>query len=158
MKLHQITEGKVPTGTYACVHFDDATLEHISNLMDELDVPNRVPLSEIHTTLLYSRKYLPDYEAQRKYDKPMTGRTTELQTWTGRDSDSTNNILVLLFDSEQLQKRHKKLMKDHDATYDFPEYLPHITLSYDADKDMDKLHYDNFDVAIIGENKSDLSD
>ncbi len=31
-------------------------------------------------------------------------------------------------------------MKLHDATYDFPEYIPHITLSYDlGDMPLPKL-------------------
>lgn len=43
------------------------------------------------------------------------------------------NILVILLDSEDATNRHQKLMKQHDATYYFPEYKPHITLSYDIE-------------------------
>jgi len=39
--------------------------------------------------------------------------------------------LVLKVESDWLLKRHDYLMVVHDAIYDYPEYIPHITLSYD---------------------------
>jgi len=42
-------------------------------------------------------------------------------------------ILVLLLDSEDAVNRHQVLMKQHESTYDFPEYKPYITLSYDIE-------------------------
>jgi hypothetical protein len=44
------------------------------------------------------------------------------------------------FKCEELNARHKELMDEHDATYDFPEYKTHVTLSYDiGDMDETKL-------------------
>lgn len=49
-------------------------------------------------------------------------------------------MLVLLIECEELHNRHEFLMKEHDASYDYPTYKPHITLSYDAGEvDLDKL-------------------
>lgn len=44
-------------------------------------------------------------------------------------------------------------MKEHEAEYDWPEYKPHVTLSYNAgDYKPEKAHVDNFgDIDIIEE-------
>jgi hypothetical protein len=47
---------------------------------------------------------------------------------------------VLKYDCKDLNKRHKELMDEHKATYDFPKYEPHVTLSYDiGDLDIKQL-------------------
>ena len=47
------------------------------------------------------------------------------------------------FKSKTLSNRHNEIMKNNPkAVYDFPEYIPHITLSYDVeDFDVSKLDY-----------------
>ena len=41
------------------------------------------------------------------------------------------NCLIMEFECVKLTARHKELMEEHDATYDFDEYKTHITFSYD---------------------------
>ena len=43
---------------------------------------------------------------------------------------SGENVLVMKLISQELQDRHNYLMETYGATYDFPEYKPHVTLSY----------------------------
>ena len=68
---------------------------------------------------------------------------------------------MLKLDSSDLRERHEFLMKEHKATYDFPEYIPHITLSYDiGDFDINTLDIedlDDIDFQVIEEYKEDLN-
>lgn len=91
-------------------------------------VPNPIKREEIHVTLLYSRKYLPDYEPATSTD--MWAYPKGYHIFEGRNG---KKILVLLLDSEDAVNRHQVLMKQHESTYDFPEYKPYITLSYDIE-------------------------
>lgn len=43
---------------------------------------------------------------------------------------SGENVLVMKLISQELQDRHNYLMETYGATYDFPVYHPHVTLSY----------------------------
>lgn len=56
------------------------------------------------------------------------GKPTDLDIWFG---ESGERCLVLKYDCPELCIRHKYLMETHNATYDFPDFTPHITLSYD---------------------------
>jgi hypothetical protein len=115
-----------PKGTYAAVrpHSHDGALLH--QWMIDNDVKNQEPINKLHCTLLYSRKPLPKY-------KPDTNLLHE-STIDGLDvwhTKSGKNCLVLKLTSNSLVKRHEQLMTQHEATYDWPEYKTHISLSYD---------------------------
>lgn len=134
MKLKELTEeNKKMTehkqGTYSGVRFSPETKESIMNFIKKYKIPNAVSESKLHTTVLYSRKPLPDYKAQGKINPPYTGKSDHFEIWKTRDTGK--NCLVLKYKSPELVERHKYLMKKHEATYDFKEYIPHITLSYD---------------------------
>lgn len=137
-ELLEATTEKLP-GTYAGVRFSPATKTAIENLIEELGVPNPTNSQKFHTTLLYSRDNLPNYKALGKLSTPLTGTATEVVIWeTQPDEDgNTKNCLVVKYDCDDLTERHHKLLKEHNASYDF-EYQPHITLSYDIG-DWDKL-------------------
>lgn len=48
------------------------------------------------------------------------------------NTQDNKRCLVIKLESEYLTNRHKELMKNYPSlTYDYPEYIPHITLSYD---------------------------
>lgn len=115
-------------GTYAGVRFDNKTLDKIEYWLKENCIENAVPRDKLHSTLLYSRKYLPDYTPQGDLRNPMIGVPYAFDIWT---SSSGKNCLVLKFICNALQLRHEYLMKIHNATFDYSEYTPHITLSYD---------------------------
>lgn len=119
-------------GTYAGTYFDKDTIECVRKYLDENNIPNPVNVVKLHTTLLYSRKHLPNYEAAGKYDKPMIGKPIALAVWETRGYEDREpaNCLVLMYDCPELVARHKELMKEHEATFDYAEYIPHITLSY----------------------------
>ena len=46
-------------GTYAAVKFTEDTLDRIEKLQEFYDLPNAVPRDKLHSTILYSRVYVP---------------------------------------------------------------------------------------------------
>lgn len=134
MRLDEVATNK---GTYAGVKFSDDTSKLIKQYLDDNKIPNAISPNKLHTTLLYSRKHLPDYKAIGTYPKPLIGTPGNFDVWKSNNEDgSSTNCLVVEFDCPELSKRHDELMDEHKATYDFPDYKTHITLSYDIG-DMD---------------------
>lgn len=122
MKLIEVTPQK---GTYAGVKFDSNTVDALVKFCKDAKIPNCLPSEKFHTTLLYSRKFLPDYKPAT--DTNLVGTPVGLEIWPSQDG---NSCLVLVYSCPKLTARHLKLLKQHDTTHDY-EYKPHITLSYD---------------------------
>ena len=130
MLLNEIAKKK---GTYAGVKFDKSTVDKLVKYMKAAGIPSPSSKDDLHTTLLYSRTECPDYEPD--VNCQYIGTPSGFEKF-GDDK----NTLVLAFDCPELAKRHSQLRKEHGATWDYPSYIPHITLSYDAaDVDISKL-------------------
>jgi 2'-5' RNA ligase len=129
MKLQDLFE-KAAQGTYAGVYFSEQTKDAIEKYIKDNKIPNGVPRDKLHTTLLYSRKYLPNFKPRGQFAKPLEAEPLEFDVWQST-GDAPSRCLVLKISCPQLVDRHNHLMDKHKATYDFPEYIPHITLSYD---------------------------
>lgn len=138
-------------GTYAAVRFSAETKDAIAKYIADNDLPNPLGKDKMHCTLLYSRKHCPDYKPAGKIKPAWTGTPTKLEVFESRGKlrdEEPKRCLVLRFECKELVARHELLMEEYDATYDFPEYKPHVTLSYDiGDLDETKLP----DVSTIGE-------
>lgn len=135
MKLSDLLQEQQETkGTYAAVRFDQDSKDQIAKYIKDNDIPNPLDTAKMHCTVLYSRKYCPDYEPMGDIDPPWSGVPDKLEVWESkgklRDQEPTR-CLVLKFKCPELNARHKELMDEHEATYDFPEYKTHVTLSYD---------------------------
>ena len=157
MKLMEIA--KKPDGTYAGVHFSQDTRNALKEYMQSNDIPHAVPTNKLHTTVLYSRKYIPEYKPKGMYDPIIKGVPTGFELWPSQPDEhgKKTNCLVLCFDAPDLTKRHESLMDKHDATYDFDEYKTHVTLSYDAgDIDTNSLPPLEEELEITEEYKEDL--
>jgi len=129
MRLSTILESEESEkGTYAGLRFSQDDEDVIIGIVKEMGVPNPIQRDEIHLTLLYSRKTLHNYKPAEMTD--MWAYPRGYHIFDGKDGKS---ILVILLESEDANYRHQKLMTQHGATYDFPEYRPHITLSYDIE-------------------------
>jgi len=130
MRLDEIVQEQ-PKGTFAGVRLSPKSVAKLMAFSKEHNIPAPLKADEFHATLLYSRKFLPDYKPYGTFKKPLTATPKEL-TLLGEIKDS----LVVLVDCPALSQRHDYLMKKHDAVWDWPEYKPHVSLSYDA-KDFD---------------------
>ena len=127
MKLNEIAK-KVPDGSYVGVRFDKETKKAIKELMLELKVPNRISSDKLHSTIIYSRKYVPELKANNDL-YPIKAKGIDLHIF---DTQDKKRALVMKLDSRKLVDRHNEIMAEYQTTYDFPEYIPHITLSYDC--------------------------
>lgn len=137
-------------GTYAGVRFTEESKDYLMSLIEQFEIPNPVEKDDIHCTLLYSKKYLPDYKPQGKIAE--SAHPLKLEIF-----ENDTNVLVLRLDSDFLQSRHEYLMKEHDAEYSHDEYKPHITLSLDVgDLDITKLKFTPEQLEIVEEYSEDL--
>lgn len=93
-------------------------------------IPNLVSESELHVTIAYSRAKIDwmDVDADWQGGELIVAaggpRVVEIM---GKEK----NVLALLFRSYALAGRHAEI-RDAGATWDWPEYQPHISISYDA--------------------------
>lgn len=119
-------------GTYAAVKFSKDTKDRIKSFIKKYDIPNAVRPDKLHTTLLYSRKFLPDYKAEGDLTEPIVGKPIGFELWKTqpREGQEQTQCLVLRYEAPELEARHKALMKEHGATWDYPDYNAHVTLSY----------------------------
>lgn len=156
MKMQELMEKKKTKGTYAGVRFSDATKDAVAGFIKEHNIPNGVPADKLHSTLLYSRKFCPDYKATGKLEDTMSGTPSGFAVWD--NAESTTNCLVLEYDCSDLVDRHKFLMDEHGATHDFDDFKTHITFSYDiGDTDYKKLPKFTSPIEIVEEYGEDLN-
>ena len=69
MKLKDLFEkDATKKGSYAGVRFDKETNRALHKYMKENKIPNAIRPDKLHTTVLYSRKYLPNYKPAGKIE------------------------------------------------------------------------------------------
>jgi hypothetical protein len=149
--------------TPAAVHFDEQTINKLQKFITDNNIPNGIAPNKMHCTLLYSRKHLPGYTKLGDINPPMIGVPTKLEKWPSQP-DSEGNVsmcLVMKFDCPELIERHNFLMQEHNATFGFIEYTPHVTLSYDVAgmqvKDLPNIKEAVDNVSIVYEYGDDLN-
>ena len=141
-------------GTYAAVIPSKESEAAINSFIKTNNIPLPSDQDKLHSTLLYSRKHLPKYSPESKFEYSATPKAIEV--WPTK---SGARCLVLTLDCPDLVKRHKELMDQHKATYDFPDYKPHISLSYDIGNfDEKKLNIKDLPnkITLTGEYQEDL--
>ena len=114
-------------GTYAAVTFHTDTNKAIHNYIRAAKLPNAVRPDKLHTTLLYSRVQLPEYVPLGLMMLANYGTPIGLSILPGEHKE---RCLVLNYSCPELEERHRYLTEKHSAPYDFPDYITHVTLSY----------------------------
>lgn len=126
------SESNMAKGSYAGVKLATETKKLLHEYMGLANLPNVVRPDQLHSTLLYSRKYLPEYKAYGEIKPAWQGHILGLDVFDSRSKDGKiARCLVIKYDCKELSDRHQYLMDTHKAEYDFPDYQPHITISYD---------------------------
>jgi len=152
--INKVNESTDKTGTYCGARFGKNSQERLAKFAEDIDVPNVIPMNKFHVTILYSRKFLPNFRPEGYYKNPYSAQVESLEIWP---SQGGKNCLVLKLDCDGLIKRHKYLMKEHGATFDYPEYKPHVTLSYDiGDMSIEDIEIPKFHLYLEREYKEDL--
>lgn len=111
----------VTSGTYCAYSPDSASKKAIALYMEQVGLSGEgIAPDKLHCTVLYSRKEHPNFhpDPTRTYEAQCKGFTV------------FGTSVVMLIECPGIVERHNNLMKEHGATYDFPVYTPHISLSY----------------------------
>lgn len=120
------------SGTYMAVNFSEATCNQIAQYMKTAKVPNPIDIPSLHCTIVHSSVEVPiepNYDCSNESVSPMG-----LELWPVKNG---LNVLVLRLNSPYLHRRFNESLS-LGAIYDYDEYKPHVTLSYDAgDYDLD---------------------
>ena len=119
-------------GVYVAVKYKDSAKEQIDNFIKTNNIKNPVRTDSLHSTIIYSTKYDNIVELGDMMQVPV--EIFKFEVWKTQDGKSA--LVGKLF-APDLIKRHLELMSNHDLTYDYPEYKPHITISYDVGDDFD---------------------
>lgn len=120
-----------PYGTYAKLLLDDQSIRSLVSLIKNLSLPNPVPADSLHTTVLYSRKPIPEAVELNSMAARYQGKVSGLARWPTQDGKT---CLVALIDCRPAIKLHDRIKDHYGATWDFPQFHPHVTLSYDVDE------------------------
>lgn len=123
------TEYGVDRGRYIGMHFTPETKEHLKRIVHDEALPHPVPDEKLHSTITYSKDNpVADYKVAGKLDDPVEG---EIDSFDIFPSQEGNNCLVAKLKCPEFQRRHQ-MAREMGASYDYDEYIPHITLSYNA--------------------------
>ena len=124
---------KYPNGLYVAVQFSPESIEKIKSMIDELGVTNPIVPDELHTTVLYSKTPVGEFDfltsKQTPLDRPYTVFPIEFDVF---DTEEGNKCLVLLIFSPRLFLMHHSIKHLTSSEPTHPSYRPHITLSYDC--------------------------
>lgn len=153
MRLTELVPAK---GTYAALR----VLDNSCNGLYEYCRANKIPVRKsqfderLHVTLIYSRVHCP-----KMFAEPGIIYNCEFKDFEIFTGGNGKKALVALLHAPLVEARHLQLMAKHGASYDFPVYHPHITLSYDytgSDEDFASLPPIEFGIKLGKEYVEDL--
>ena len=117
---------KNKNGVYIGIKLDEQSKTDLNNLVQQLDVSNKVTADDFHTTIAYSKKYFKsDLENIKSADVDFTAAITGYDLFN--NSKNRTACLVLTLDCPEAVSYHNKTIQQ-GAIYDFAEYKPHITI------------------------------
>jgi hypothetical protein len=132
MNLRELKEEDPTKGTYAAVKLSKNSTRALKEYIEQNNIPNPLRSDKMHITLLFSRRYCPNYEPRGRIDPPILAKAKNWDVFMTRPPEGEpTRCLVLKIKSPELFQRHLDLMNEHNATYDFLLYQPHVSLSYD---------------------------
>lgn len=107
--------------------------------------------TDFHVTICYSKEFFsrPDYHTPARINIPAAKVHRGFDVFG--DNKDTN---VIKFFNEELMRVHK-LLRKHGASFDFPEYQPHISFSSDVTKDKNAIT-PYYGPIILGKEKWDV--
>lgn len=124
-KLNQSNLFDIDKGTYVGIKYSESTSLVIKKIQDDLNLAFPVPIDKLHTTICYSTVKVPYTTSKDKNFE--VGYLSELKVFETNDG---KRALVAVIDSDWCKERHE-YSNIIGANYSYPEYIPHITLSYD---------------------------
>ncbi|MGJ0508916.1 MAG: anti-CBASS protein Acb1 family protein [Methylocystis sp.] len=94
-----------------------------------------VQAGDMHVTITFSREPVDWMKMGSAWDQEKDG-SLRVPPGGARLVDRFGDAIVLLFSSSALSWRHED-MKRNGASFDFDQFQPHVTITYDAPADLD---------------------
>lgn len=125
-----------PNGTYISAKLTKKSQQVLDKFVSDHNIPNAADPKQYHSTIIYSRKGVPDAKSY-KFKLPFKAKVKE---WKKFDTQlgKSGKCLVAIMESPELEKAHKDIRKEYGATHDYPDFHPHVTVSYDYDGPLPK--------------------
>lgn len=120
-----LAENNHDSGTYVNVKPTEDDKNKLYDWVISNGIKPPMDKDDYHTTIIYSKTPCPDVKGY-DFNLPVTGT---ICGWKIFGSD-LGKCLVAVIQSSDLQKINADLKRDYGATSDFPEYIPHITVSW----------------------------
>lgn len=112
-------------GTYAELCPSNKSQRILEKIIQQLALDTPTPSAELHCTVTYSRRPCPELGDYRP-DIPIGADVLGFRIFSMQNG---NRCLVLELHSDDIMDLHKYAM-ELGCSYDYPDYTPHITLSY----------------------------
>lgn len=122
------------SGTCCAVKYSVETLDNLSSWLSANNIPNKIDIADVHTTLLYSRVKMAELEMASSVDS--VALCTTGCKFKPKEFKKFGSALVLVLDAPELVNAHRRMLDD-GATHDHAEYVPHVTVSYNVDDTFD---------------------
>lgn len=135
------------SGTYIGALFSVESRLALAHWVSSQAIPNQVDPKTYHVTLIYSRETLK---------VPLVRREVDWSCWADKfyvfdnRQEPSQRSLVLALRSPELIDRHWYYRLNHGAKHDYPEFVPHVTLSYNVpdDFDLNRLELPKFNLRL----------
>lgn len=122
---------RYPSGLYVSVSFTEESKRLIADLMQRLEIPNPVPIDDLHTTILHSETPVESFDlfaSNTQLTKPIAASICSFEVF----GQGGEQHLVLKLSAPKLFILHHTIKNATGAVPTFPTYQPHVTLSYDC--------------------------
>lgn len=117
-----------------------------------INVPVKILESGYHLTVLYSTVYCSAIQVNP--DVPYTAEFDGFDMFTNKHGEDT--VLVCKLKSDEIVRRHEFFRTIYGATHSYPQYSPHVTITYTFNGDVSRLPPITFSIELIGEYTEDL--
>lgn len=92
--------------------------------------PTTLPADEMHVTIAFSRQPVDWMKVETWQTNDKDDGTLTIPAGGPRMMEKLGSAIVLLFASSPLSWRHEQIKRDTGASWDHPEYQPHISIMW----------------------------
>lgn len=130
MRLYQLQEG-VNKGTFVGARLTGDSNSRLIEWINQKAIKNPATPDALHVTVALNKTEKFQHDPIRYVPSiPIDPSTFSIDMF-----GPEKNVLVLKFQSPFLTKRHFSLREKYGFPWDWDDYSPHLTLSYDSDNE-----------------------
>lgn len=121
------------TGTFIGVRFSPETINKLIKLQKAFKISDPTPHEDLHATIICSDAEIRGFVALGELEHVVGVEPSSYGWKVFRNPEKEHVCLVLAFESNFMSARHKAALAA-GGTSNFPEYIPHVTLTYHCDE------------------------